>query len=81
MINRDYVTPLQENIDKTYRVLNYTRIKPRSRPPQKEKVRIFYAPRFFSGQNKKKSAQITRANTVYKHVMLRGHYMHIDFSG
>ena len=44
-------------------VINYTRIKPRSRPPQK-KIRIFYAPRFFSGQNRKKSAQITRANTV-----------------
>ena len=42
---------------------NYTRIKPRSRPPQK-KIRIFYALRFFSGQNWKKSAQITRANTV-----------------
>jgi hypothetical protein len=46
-------------------ILNYTRIKPRSRPPQKKKkIRIFYAPRFFSDQNKK-SAQITRANTVY----------------
>jgi hypothetical protein len=28
--------------------------------------RVFYAPRFFSGQNRKKSAQITRANTVTK---------------
>jgi hypothetical protein len=46
-----------------YCILNYTRIKPRSRPPQK-KIHIFYAPRFFSGQNKKKSAHITRANTV-----------------
>ena len=27
------VTKLQQNIDKTYRILNYTRIKPRSRPP------------------------------------------------
>ena len=53
-------------MDKTYRILNYTRIKPRSRPPQKKKIRIFYALRFFSGQNRKKkeSAQITRANTV-----------------
>ena len=41
------------NIDKVYRILNYTRIKPRSRPPQK-KIWIFYAPRFFSGQNRKK---------------------------
>jgi hypothetical protein len=47
-----------------YRIVNCTRIKPRSRPPQK-KIPIFYAPRFFSSQNrKKKSAQITRANTV-----------------
>jgi hypothetical protein len=30
-----------------------------------KKNRTFYAPRFFSGQNRKKSAQITRANTVY----------------
>jgi len=47
-----------------YRILNYTRIKPRSRSPQK-KIRKFYAPRLFSSQNKKKSAQITRVNTVY----------------
>ena len=31
--------------------------------------RIFYAPRFFSGQNKKKSAQITRANTLYIYIV------------
>ena len=54
----------KKNINKTYCILNYTRIKRRSRPPQK-KIRIFYAPRFFSGQNRKKSAQITRANTVF----------------
>ena len=35
----------------------------------KKKFRIFYAPRFFSGQNRKKSAQITRANTVFKFVV------------
>ena len=29
-----------------------------------KKIRIFYAPRFFNGQNSKKSAQITRAITV-----------------
>jgi len=39
-------------------------MKPRSRPPQK-KIRIFYAPRFFNGQNRIKCAQITRANTVF----------------
>ena len=39
-------------MNKTYCILNYTRIKPRSRPPQK-KFRIFYAPRFFSSQNRK----------------------------
>ena len=52
-----YKITTTKNIDKTYRILNYTRIKPRSRPPQK-KIRIFYAPRFFSGQNriKKKCA-------------------------
>ena len=38
---------------KTYRILNYTRIKPRSRPPPK-KIHIFYAPRFLNGQNRKK---------------------------
>ena len=26
---------------------------------KKKKIRIFYAPRFFSGQNRKKSVQIT----------------------
>jgi hypothetical protein len=35
-----------------------------SRPPQK-KIRIFYTPRFFSGQTRKKRAQIMRVNTVY----------------
>jgi hypothetical protein len=45
-------------------ILSYTRIKPRSRPPQK-KIRIFYAPRFFRGQNRKKSVQITQANAVF----------------
>jgi len=35
LINQDYVTKLQQNIDKTYCILNYTRIKPRSRTPQK----------------------------------------------
>jgi hypothetical protein len=33
-------------------------------------LRIFYAPRFFSGQNRKKSAQITRANTVIRVVLI-----------
>jgi len=50
-------------------ILNYTRIKPRSRLPQK-KIRIFYAPRFFSGQNRKKSVQITRANTVIQRMRI-----------
>jgi hypothetical protein len=31
-----------------------------------KKILIFYAPRFFSGQNRKKSAQIMRANTVFE---------------
>jgi hypothetical protein len=34
------------------------------RGPKAEKIRIFYAPQFFSGQTRKKSAQITRVNTV-----------------
>ena len=38
-------------------ILDKTQIKASTK-----KIRIFYAPRFFSGQ--KKSAQITRANTV-----------------
>jgi hypothetical protein len=36
-----------------YRILSYTRVKPRSRRPPK-KICIFYAPQFFSGQNRKK---------------------------
>jgi hypothetical protein len=51
-----------------YCILNYTRIKPISRPPQK-KIRIFYAPWFFSGQNKKKvrklREQIRYFDSVY----------------
>jgi hypothetical protein len=31
----------------------------------RKKIRIFYAPRFLSGQTRKKSAQIMRVNTVY----------------
>ena len=45
-----------------YRILNYTRIKPRSRPPQKNPHTLCTP--IFSGQNRKKSAQITWANTV-----------------
>src|SRR5215475_6731853 len=52
------------NIDKTYRILNYTKIKPRSRPPQK-KIRIFYAPRFFSGQTRKKCANYASKYGIY----------------
>ena len=37
------------------KILRKRTVKPRSRPPQK-KIRIYYAPRFFSGQNKKKCA-------------------------
>jgi len=37
-----------------------------------KKNRIFYAPRFFSGQNrKKKSAKIMRGNTVLINVTMR----------
>ena len=63
MINKDYVTKLQKNIDKTYRILNYTRIKPRSRPPQKKSA-YFTHPDFLAAKIEKKSAQITLANTV-----------------
>ena len=45
-----------------YRILNYTRIKPRSRPPQKKKSAYFTHPDFVAKINK--SGQITRANTV-----------------
>ena len=44
-------------------------MKPTSRPPH-IKIRIFYAPRFFSSQNRKKSAQITRANTVIPEIVV-----------
>jgi len=46
LINQDYVTKLQKNIDKTYRILNYTRIKPRSRTPQKKNPHILSTPIF-----------------------------------
>ena len=35
-MNQDKVTKLQQNIDKMYCILNYTRIKPRSRPKKKK---------------------------------------------
>jgi len=69
LINQDYVTKLQSNIDKTYRILNYTRIKPRSRPPHKKSA-YFTHPRFFSGQNRiKKCANYARKYGIsWKHV-------------
>ena len=39
-------------------------MKPRSRPPQK-KIRIFYVPRFFSGQNRKKKVRKFREQMRY----------------
>ena len=36
-----------QNYNNILTILNYSRINPRSRPPQK-KIRIFYAPRFFN---------------------------------
>jgi hypothetical protein len=36
-----------------------------------KKIRIFYAPRFFSGQTRKKSAQIMRVNTVIHESRIR----------
>ena len=55
-----------------YRILNYTRIKPRSRPPPKKKNPHILRTRFFSGQNrKKKSAQIMRANMVVYNVNIK----------
>jgi hypothetical protein len=53
-----------KNIDKTYVILNYTRIKPRARPPGKK----FYAPRLFSGQNRRKKKC---ANYASKYGILR----------
>jgi hypothetical protein len=58
------VTKLQQNIDKMYHILNYIRIKPRSRPPQKKKSAYFTHPDFSGAKLEKKSEQITRANTV-----------------
>ena len=48
-----------------YCILNYTRIKPRSRFPQKKSA-YFTHPDFSTAKIGKKNAQITRANTVYK---------------
>jgi hypothetical protein len=41
------------NIDKTYRILNYTGIKPRSRPPQKKSA-YFTHPDFSAAKLEKK---------------------------
>src|SRR5215468_2345779 len=57
------------DIDKTYRILNYTRIKPRSRPPQKKKSTYFTHPDF-SAAKLEKSAQITRVNAVHSYDLL-----------
>jgi hypothetical protein len=46
-----------------YHILNYTRIKPRSRPPQKKST-YFTHPNFSAAKIEKKSAQITQANMV-----------------
>jgi hypothetical protein len=55
LIKQDYFTKLQYNIDKTYRILNYTRIKPRSRPPQKKSA-YFTNPDFSAAKLEKKCA-------------------------
>jgi len=55
LINQDYVTKLQKNIDTTYRILSYTRIKPRSRPPQKKSA-YFMHPDFSAAKIEKKCA-------------------------
>ena len=39
-------------------------MKPRSKP-QQQKIRIFYAPRFFSGQNRKKKVRKLREQIRY----------------
>jgi len=54
LINQDYVTKLQKNIDKTYRILSYTKIKPRSRLPQKKNQHILSTPIFQRPKQKKK---------------------------
>ena len=48
-----------------YRILNYTRIKPRSRPSQK-KFAYFTHRDFSAPKIEKKSAHITRGNTVVR---------------
>jgi hypothetical protein len=46
-----------KNIDETYRILNYTRIKPRSRPPQKKKKPAHFThPDFSEAKLEKKCA-------------------------
>jgi len=55
LITQDYVTKLQQNIDKTYCILNYTRIKPRSKPPQ-IKSAYFTHHDFSAAKTEKKSA-------------------------
>jgi hypothetical protein len=52
-----------------YRILSYTRIKPRSRPAPKKSA-YFTDHDFSAAKIGGKSSQITRANTVYKCVSL-----------
>jgi len=58
---QNYNKILKKSVPYSQLYLNKTQIKTST----KKKICIFYTPRFFSGQNRKKSAQITRANTVY----------------
>ena len=41
-------------LTKKYRILNYTRIKPRSRPPHKKNPHILRGPNFLSDKIEKK---------------------------
>jgi hypothetical protein len=46
--------------------VRYWRKQKEDQDLDKKKIRIFYAPRFFSGQTRKKSVQIMRVNTVFQ---------------
>src|SRR5215510_9078551 len=54
-----------ENIDKTYRILSYTRIKPRSRPLQNKKSAYFTHPDFSAAKLEKKCANYGRNYGIY----------------
>jgi hypothetical protein len=65
--------------DKNYRILNYTRIKPRSKPPHKKSA--YFTHPDFSATKLENSAQFTRVNTVFTKLRpAQRHYVTIQYT-